>query len=66
VAERFLRAAAAAGTPRLAGELVAIVALATSHGEAALVLRWSGPRPSAGSPLLTCGQSLTPVSAPQR
>jgi transposase len=37
VAERFLRAAAAAGTPRLAGELVAIVALATSHGEAALV-----------------------------
>jgi hypothetical protein len=37
VAERFLRAAAAAGTPRLAGELAAIVALATSHGEAALV-----------------------------
>ncbi len=29
-------------------------------------LRWSGPRPSAGSPLLTCGQSLTPASAPQR
>lgn len=37
VAERFLRAAAAAGTPRLAGELAAIVALATSHGQAALV-----------------------------
>jgi transposase len=36
-AEQFLRAAAAAGTPRLATELAAIVALATSHGEVALV-----------------------------
>jgi transposase len=37
VAEQFLRAAAAAGTPRLATELTAIVALAASHGELALV-----------------------------
>jgi transposase len=37
VAERFLRAAAAAGTPRLTTELAAIVALAASHGEDALV-----------------------------
>jgi Mu transposase-like protein len=37
VAERFLRAAAAAGTPRLATELATIVALAASHGQAALV-----------------------------
>ncbi len=36
-AERFLRAAAAAGTPRLATELAAIVALAASHGTPALV-----------------------------
>jgi transposase len=28
--------------------------------------RWSGRRPSAGSPLPTCGQSLTPAAAPQR
>jgi hypothetical protein len=37
VAERFLRAAAAAGTPRLATELAAIVALVASHGQAELV-----------------------------
>jgi transposase len=37
VAERFLRAAAAAGTPRLASELAAIVALVASHGQAELV-----------------------------
>ena len=37
VAEQFLRAAAAAGTPRLATELAAIVALAASHGEVALL-----------------------------
>ena len=37
VAERFLRAAAAAGTPRLASELIAIVALVASHGQAELV-----------------------------
>jgi sarcosine oxidase gamma subunit len=36
-ARKFLRAAAAAGTPRLATELAAIVALAASHGEDALV-----------------------------
>jgi transposase len=37
VAERFLRAAAAAGTPRLATELAAIVALAAAHGHPALL-----------------------------
>jgi hypothetical protein len=37
VAERFLRAAAAAGTSRLASELTAIVALVASHGQAELV-----------------------------
>ena len=36
-AERFLRAAAAAGTPRLASELAQIVTLAASHGQSALV-----------------------------
>jgi hypothetical protein len=36
-AEQFLRAAAAAGTPRLATELAAIVALAASHGTPVLV-----------------------------
>jgi hypothetical protein len=37
VAEWFLRAAAAAGTPRLASELTAVVALVASHGQAELV-----------------------------
>jgi transposase len=36
-AERFLRAAAAAGTPRLATELGEIVALAAAHGHPALL-----------------------------
>src|SRR5437588_8999975 len=36
VAEAFLRAAAAAGTPRLAGELAEIVALEASWGKVAL------------------------------
>jgi transposase len=37
VAERFLRAAAAAGTPRLASELAQIVALGAAHGHPALL-----------------------------
>ncbi len=37
VAEQFLRAAAAAGTPRLATELAEIVALAAAHGHPALL-----------------------------
>lgn len=36
-AEGFLRAAAAAGTPRLAAELASIVALAAAHGNATVV-----------------------------
>ena len=36
-AERFLRAAAAAGTPRLASEVAQIVALDAAHGHAALL-----------------------------
>ena len=37
VAEAFLRAAAAAGTTRLSGELAAIVELERAHGQEALV-----------------------------
>ena len=37
VAERFLRAAAAAGTPRLGGELAQLVAVGAAHGQPALL-----------------------------
>lgn len=66
VAERFLRAAAAAGTPRLTTELAAIVALAASHGEDALERATTFRRFTAagGRAVLAAGPAAPTITEP--